>query len=308
MTAQRWARILRELGHRVSVDHDYRRQPCDLLIALHARRSAASVERFSELRPEAPILLALTGTDLYRDFDDSVTAQRTLELASLLVVLQPLATAKLPSGERPKVRVIYQSAQPYGGRVFPRRGVFEVAVLAHLREVKDPLRPALAARLLPPGSRIEVVHMGGTLEPELERRAREMVARNPRYRWLGERPHWQALRLLARARMLVVPSLMEGGANVVSEALANSVPVLASRIPGSIGLLGEDYPGYFDVGDESALARLMERAENDASFYGELRERCRRLGSMVEPVAEREAWAALLAELAGQGLRATSRA
>ena len=59
---------------------------------------------------------------------------------------------------------------------------------------------------------------------------------------------------------------MEGGANVVSEALAAGVPVLCSRISGSIGLLGEDYSGYFEVGDTAGLTELMLKCEQDKSF------------------------------------------
>ena len=87
------------------------------------------------------------------------------------------------------------------------------------------------------------------------------------YRWLGELSREKALRLLSRCRLLALTSEQEGGANVVSEALAASVPVLSSRIAGSVGLLGEDYPGYFPVGDTEALARLLGRAETDADFY-----------------------------------------
>jgi integrase len=45
-----------------------------------------------------------------------------------------------------------------------------------------------------------------------------------------------------------------GGADAVSEAIACSVPVISSRISGSIGLLGEEYPGDFPVGDPRALS------------------------------------------------------
>src|SRR5262249_16919530 len=126
---------------------------------------------------------------------------------------------------------------------------------------------------------------------------RKEAAANGRYLWLGQMPHWKALRVLARCRLMVLSSKSEGGANVVSEAVALSVPVLSSRIPGSIGLLGEDYPGYFPVGDTRALSRLLCRAEADASFYDELQERCDRLRPLIDPARERESWKELLASL-----------
>jgi glycosyltransferase involved in cell wall biosynthesis len=140
-------------------------------------------------------------------------------------------------------------------------------VLGHLRPVKDPFRTAEAARLLPASSRIRVLHAGAALSPAMEHQARAEEAINSRYRWLEDLPRWKALRLLARSRLLVLTSLMEGGANTISEAIAAGVPVLASRIPGSVGLLGTQYPGYFPVGDTAALAALLTRAETDTKFY-----------------------------------------
>ena len=50
---------------------------------------------------------------------------------------------------------------------------------------------------------------------------------------------------------------MEGSCNAMCEALALGVPVIASRISGLIGTLGEDYPGYFAVEDTQALAEQL---------------------------------------------------
>jgi len=131
----------------------------------------------------------------------------------------------------------------------------------------------------------------------MERQARAEMKANPRYRWLGELPRGQALRVLARSRLHVLSSQMEGGANALCEAIACSVPTLASRIPGSVGILGPKYPGYFSMGDTKALARLLRRAETDEEFLGRLQAWCGRLRPLVEPAREREAWRRLLVEL-----------
>jgi len=89
---------------------------------------------------------------------------------------------------------------------------------------------------------------------------------------------------------------MEGGANVVCEALRIGVPVLASRISGNVGLLGSSYAGYFPVEDEGTLAALISRAGSDRKFYENLKSQVKRLRAMVAPQAEAKA---LLAALSG---------
>ena len=296
VTALRWARILRSLGHRVAVREAFRGRPPDLLIALHARKSAGAALAFRARRPGAPLIVALTGTDVYRDIHRSRTAVRALEAATRLVALQPLALRELRRALHPKTRVIHQSALPVrAGRRAAR--TFDVCVPAHLRAEKDPFRTALAARGLPAGSRIRVLQVGRAMTPAMRRRARDEMQRNPRYRWLGDRPQGETRAILARCRLMVLSSRMEGGANVLSEALASGVPVVASRIPGSIGVLGAEYPGYFAVGATRALARLLRRAERDHAFYMCLARACRRRARLVAPDAERRGWASLLGEL-----------
>ncbi len=297
VTAERWAHLLRELGHRVTVTLEYRRQRCDLLIALHAYKSYPSIRRFRQERPDDPLVLCLTGTDLYGDIHTRPEAQESLELATRLVVLQPLGLDELPQALRNKGRVIYQSVTVPEIRIPARSDRFEVCVMGHLRAVKDPLRTAWAARLVPASSRLRVLHLGAALSDDWAEQARQEQTSNPRYRWLGERPRRQALRLLARCRLLVLTSQLEGGANVISEALALGVPVISSRIAGSLGLLGADYAGYFPVGDTQALADLLFRAETDPAFYHTLCTQCAQRRPLFEPARERQSWQELLREL-----------
>jgi putative glycosyltransferase (TIGR04348 family) len=296
VTALRWGRLLRELGHRVTLRQTYEGESPDLLVTLHARRSFQALERFHKEHPERPIIVTLTGTDLYDEIHTSAEAQRSLELAARLIVLQPLGVDELPRRHREKTRVVIQSMVAPAGKFEPRREVFEVCVLGHLRPVKDPFRTAQASRLLPSTSRICVMHLGAALTPEMETEARREAAENPRYRWLGDVSRGRAQRILARSRLLVQTSRLEGGANTISEALAARVPVLSSDIPGSVGLLGKGYPGLYPVGDSAALAALLERAETDKHFYEALKRWCRRLRPLVAPARERAAWKRLLNE------------
>jgi putative glycosyltransferase (TIGR04348 family) len=297
ITAVRWARILRDLGRRVIIREEYRGEPCDLLVALHALRSYPSIRRYRQERPDAPVVLVLTGTDLYDVIHTDADARQSLAWATRLIVLQPLGVAELPPAVQPRARVIYQSVPAPRRRPVPSSAHFDVCVLGHLRPVKDPFRTALAARLLPATSRVRVLHLGAALSEDMAEHARREEAVNGRYRWLGERPRWQALRVLGRCRLLALTSTMEGGANAISEALALSVPVVASRIDGSVGLLGEDYPGYVRVGDTRALARMLQRAETDTAFYRTLTRHCARRRRLIDPALERRSWARLLKEL-----------
>ncbi len=296
VTAVRWAGILRSLGHRVALAESWQGEACDLLVALHATKSHASVLRYRARRPRGALVVGLAGTDLYQDLPASPEARRSLELADRLTVLQPLGIRALPAEVRHKARPILQSASP-APPAPAEPGTFQVCLLAHLRRVKDPFLGAEAVRRLPAASRVRLVHLGAALDPGAEERARRETAENPRYAWRGERPRSEALSTLAGSHLLLVTSRLEGGSNAVSEAIASGVPVLSTRVDGSIGVLGEAYPGYFDVGDAAGLARLLERAEVDAAFREELRARVLARRPLVDPRRERESWRALLAEL-----------
>ena len=106
---------------------------------------------------------------------------------------------------------------------------------------------------------------------------------------------------------MVISSRMEGGANVVCEALRIGVPVLASRIPGNVGLLGDGYPGYFPLEDERALARLITRAATNAGFYRSLKAYVRKLRPRVAPHAEASALLAAISGLQTAASAATRR-
>jgi len=281
-TALRWAAFLRKARHRVDVSVQWTPDSrVDAMLALHARRSYPSIKTFSS---DKLLVVALTGTDVYRDIHESAEARESLELADRLIVLQPKAIEELPRHLRKKVHVVVQSSASRL-RHAPVKDKFRICVIGHLRAEKDPMR-TLAALSHVPGNRVEVIHLGAALDPELEKQAVEGMVRDPRYRWLGGVPHGRALKWLASSHAMVISSRMEGGANVVCEALRIGVPILASRIPGNVGLLGSAYPGYFPLEDEKALARLVERAASDAAFYRRLKSLVRAGRAAVSPRRE----------------------
>lgn len=290
----------------MNVKQDYDGERLDVLIALHALRSHASLARVHRDHPDLAIVVALTGTDLYRDLQRSKRAQESLELATRIVVLQPKALEALRPRWRGKTRVIYQSVEavtreagksPARPSASAAHRTFDVCVIGHLRAVKDPFRTAMAARMLPASSRIRVIQVGAAMTPQKELRALAEMRTNPRYLWLGEQTSAGTRRMVSGSRLSVLSSRLEGGANALGEAIIAGIPVLASRIPGSVGILGDDYPGYFEAGATAELARLMNRAETDPSFLGELKRACDQLVELFDPIREEASWLEMLDEL-----------
>jgi putative glycosyltransferase (TIGR04348 family) len=293
-TATRWANILSSLGHRVDIATGYAGQNVDMMIALHAWRSAESIQQFSRTFPGRPLIVAITGTDAYRFIHSHTdTTLQSIHLADRLVGLHDLIGNTLPQHERHKLFVIHQSAQPVGQRVLYKR-YFHVSVMGHLRDEKDPMRPAMAVRDLPASSRIRIHHYGKAHTPDYAARARAEMESNPRYTWHGEIAHHKIRQVYRRTHLLVLPSRMEGGANVISEAIVAGVPVIASDIEGSIGLLGDDYGGYYPVENEKALTALLLKAESNTAWYHMLEQACIARQPMFTPENETRGWRELL--------------
>lgn len=301
VAALRWAGILRRLGHRVTIAADWVDQSADSMVAIHAWRSAEAICRFKVSHPDRPVILQLSGTDIYQYLaEDPEPTLRSMELADRLVALNSLAWRAIPEKFRAKLQVIFQSVPKSKQPRRPSQRHIDISVIGHLRDVKDPLRAAAAARLLPATSRIRIVHIGRAYSTEWAARANAEMTANARYVWRDDVPRAAAQNLLRRSHAMVVSSLSEGGANVVSEAIVAGVPILASRMDGNVGLLGADYPGYFPVGDTKALARLLQRIETDPRFVAKLHRAIAGRAPQFRPERESAAWRRLLAELARQ--------
>lgn len=270
------------------------------MVALHARRSRAAVAGWRARWPDRALVVVLTGTDLYRDVPArDPDALASLEDADVIVVLQEDALVHLPPPLRAKARVVRQSAATL--QPFARKSAKRLALLlvAHLREEKDPRTLVAAWRMLPPGVSATLTIVGDALDAAL-REAVELLARSDaRVRWLGQRPHAWTRQAIKRAHLLVVPSRMEGGANVVVEAVTAGTPVLASRISGNVGMLGADYDGYFPVGDATALAQRIAALHADRGLLSRLEAQCRARAPLFSPQAERHALLDVLAEASG---------
>jgi putative glycosyltransferase (TIGR04348 family) len=298
-TANRYAQLLEALGHSVTIHDQLADEPPGVLIAIHALKSHEALSKFHTLHPGIPTVLVLAGTDIYPE--PSKLALQSIRIADRLVVLQDSALRMIPAENREKARTIIQSAEAAPGPQAGRSSEsFDICVVGHLRPVKDPLRAAAAARQLPPTSTIRIQHAGGIRGEEFAALVEREQVENPRYTWLGELPAAQARELIAASRLQVLSSITEGGAQVLGESIVSGTPLLASRHDAALSLLGEDYPGLFDIGDTGHLAALMIRAETEPAFLAELQSRTHSLAGQFDPQRERDAWCDLLSELCYQ--------
>jgi putative glycosyltransferase (TIGR04348 family) len=299
MTALRWQGFLEELGYSVEVTESWSGGDTSLLIALHAYRSHQSIVEFKKKYPSRPIILILTGTDLYRDMENHSEVIQSMEMADQLITLQSSALDSIPASLRHKAQVIYQSVEIDINNSLTKED-FLVSIIGHLREEKDPFCVARSLPLLPSDSKITVKHLGQAMNSQMKDLARNFNATIDRYQWIGEVSHADALRMLSQSRLMVISSRMEGGAHVVSEAIALGIPVIASDIPGNRGLLGEDYPGYYPVADESALANLLYRSETIPAFYASLQKYIDLRKELIKPAREKQSIQELLSALTTQ--------
>lgn len=294
-TAWRWSRLLRPLFH-TTIASQWQGEAADVMLALHARKSADAALAWAQAKGAAQLAVVLTGTDLYRDIQTDPSAQRALQLAAQLVLLQERGPQALPEALRHKAHVIFQSA-PRRATLTKTRRHLRALMVGHLREEKDPLTYLRAAARLALRSDIYLDHIGEALDPALGQAAQLAAGSCPHYRWLGGLPHAQTRSHIQRAHLLVHPSKMEGGAQVILEAVQSGTPVLASRIEGNVGMLGPDYAGYFALGDDDALAALLQRCRDDADFLPLLRQQCATRAPLFEPQREQTLLRQLVASL-----------
>ncbi len=289
-TASQWADLLKRQGHDVVVCYDIpetlHADNAELLIAMHGEKCHRAIAQFRAAKPHGKILLALTGTDIYPHPSDSTLL--SMASADGLIILQDRALEKIPPEFRAKSSLVIQSAQVRSRRpaTRPASHPFDVCVIGHFRDVKNPLLTAGASRLLPAESAIRVLHAGGILDPKYGFLIAQEQRQNPRYRWLGELSLESVAELLASSALMVITSHSEGGARVVGESLVAGTPVLSTDIDGVRGLLGDSYPGFFPDGDAASLAALLWKCESDTDFYLHLQKSAAALAHRFDPDAE----------------------
>lgn len=325
-TASRYAQMLRASGINASIyepsqiddacTHSGQRT---VAIVLNAARSADAV--FAFVKEQIPVMLVMTGTDLYGALAPAQsgsaryqTTEQALHLARLIVVLQAEAGEEIRRRWpllADRVHCLIQTSaprKPYAPVMTPNSKTVRFLVAGHIREEKDP-RTAFVGfhRAFPDGWAVRsggrrvpvrLIHVGSHQDKTLAQELIRLGAQYPGILLEGPLSHAQTLRQMTHVHCLIQTSISEGGALVVSEAVACRLPVIASAIPAHRGQMGADYPGFFRTGDPDDLARVFMRFVSDDAFVEQLRERGLALAStLASPSSEREALARLIRQL-----------
>ena len=300
ISALRWAKFLRQDNNTVKIQTDYNYTKTDLMIALHAWRSSNAIHKYKKLYPKRPLIVVIGGTDVnkFLQIDKDVTL-KSMELANAIVCLHDLVGELLPKYLHDKLHLIRQSATPIPKTRKLSKRFFNVCVIGHLRNEKDALRAALAARLAPAESKIRITLFGKAYSSEWAKKAQKEITINKRFQWLGEVPRWRIRQEYSTTDLMVISSSQEGGANVISEAIVANVPIIASNIPGNIGLLGRHYPGYYPLKDEYALLNILLKAETDPNFLESIVNHYQHLKALFLPERESKNWLALVNKVTG---------
>lgn len=299
VTALRVAGLLCELGHEARASHGYDGEFADACIVLHAVKGAQAVFDFKKAHPKGRVVVLMTGTDLYeflpRGSEEGMAALRE---ADAIVVMIEQAVESLPEEFREKAVVIRTSLEEMGNRVKAPRteneGKFVISVIGHLRPVKRPFLVVETLARYPEWKDVEVWQVGSALDEESRATVEEWERKEPRYRWWGGVSPERAHELCALSSLTVNSSISEGGSNAVLEAMAMGVPVLASEIKGNIGILGENYAGYFQKGK---LDQKLLRLFNNPAMLGEWKEMAKMRLPLFSRESELASWSELLRRL-----------
>ncbi|MDA7868506.1 glycosyltransferase [Akkermansiaceae bacterium] len=295
VTTDRIVAILREGGVDARGSHGYDNEPADVLISLHAVKGAPAVFDFQQKLPIGKVIVLLTGTDIYEGLPEgSQIGHDALRAADRIVVPQEAVIRRLPEEVRKKTLVIRASLDPISIKAAPILSPFVISVVGHPRPVKRPFLTIETVARHPEWRDIEVWQIGQALDEESRKTAESWAQKEKRYRWFGGLPREESLARCAASSLTINSSVLEGGANAVLEAMTMGVPVLASRIEGNVGLLGEGYPGYFDEGGlGDALQIILEKGVDLGDW---VRLASERLG-LFSRESESTSWLELLAKL-----------
>ncbi|MFC5050629.1 glycosyltransferase [Rubritalea spongiae] len=293
ITAKRIVQLLNDAGHLAEAIHTDMPPQADAMIALHATKTLITSQRFKVCSPQGKLIIYLTGTDLYKDLPDNKPEFfEALELADYLVVSQKASLASVPSKYRPKARFVPASVLLPPEHPCPPPPENSVLLAAHLRPVKNPFLINKALTLLPQ-LQLHAFTLGAALDPQMAEQANHWQTIDRRFQWLNTLPYPETLSWMRQVDFTINTSHSEGGSNAVAESIALGTPVLASRIEGNLGLLEDNYLGYFEPDSPQSLADLLALALSDPDLQAQLHTQTQNLQHKFLPEKEIQGWITL---------------
>ena len=219
-----------------------------------------------------------------------------MEVGNVLVLLQSHGIDQVPPLYRNKSTIIYQSIEKLSvdSKRSKSDSEFRVVLISNIRSVKDPLIASHACRLISPASKLKITHVGYCLDEELGLELTQENKSNIRYEWVGGLSKLEAMTILSESHVLLITSQHEGAGRVVGEAIQLGVPIISTNNLGVTGILGDDYEGYYPVGDAKALSDILTKAEEDKEFLAQLNVHCQNRSSLFDIEEEKKNWEKLI--------------
>ena len=297
VTALRMKNLLAEGGLSVAI-HERGDSPIEAkcLIALNARKSAAEIFAFQERQSASVVVALLTGTDVnHPEMEDPCSDTiKALHQSDVIVSLHGGFSHRIPDELLGKTTVIYPSVRiPDTVRHFPT-SEREVVIAGNFRDEKNPnLLIQAVGELVGESITFHAYGDGGSYQELLEKTADDYDD----FKLHGVQDHEVLLTKMQSASVLLNTSIEEGGANAICEAVAIGLPVVASKIDGNIGMLGQDYAGFFTSGDVGELAKLLRRIFAEKELYELLKQQVSKRAELFSYEREAAEWVALVQKI-----------
>jgi glycosyltransferase involved in cell wall biosynthesis len=273
---------------RLSLSMLYRRQLCRLRSLIRQYRpdlvhaQGADIGGYLAVRSDRPAVVTVhgllrecarfqTGTiSMVRALMAAALTERgTIHRASNVIAISPYVRSyyegqlrsrvfDVPNPVSPAFFGVTRLAEPgrllYAGRIANGKGLSDlVQALARCRN-----------------RRAKLVLAGATLDPAFQRSLQNEIGRlglADRVSFVGLLNEPALLEEFARAEALVLPSYQETAPMVVQQAMAASIPVIATRVGGIPYQIEHEVTGFlFDAGDTDELAKLIARLHDDPGF------------------------------------------
>jgi glycosyltransferase involved in cell wall biosynthesis len=123
------------------------------------------------------------------------------------------------------------------------------------------------------GSQVSLTLIGRVTTPH----CRPLVAALERHHWIESLPHPQILEQMRLHDVLVLPSLFEGYALVISEALSQGLPVLTTPNSGAALTIRDGVEGFIvPIRDSQAIAERLQQLADNREQLAAMREACLR--------------------------------